>query len=121
MTVAAPPSQPLATRLLSPPGPAPATRRTALRGAAVVLGLGAGVFLIARDGGFYGLAERDALAVGVWWAVALMAALGLWPAARMPLGALVAGGLLAAFAGFTGLSALWAPAAETALDRGRPR
>ena len=98
-----------------PPAPAPATRRTALRGAAVVLGLGAGVFLIARDGGFYGLAERDALAVGVWWAVALMAALGLWPAARMPLGALVAGGLLAAFAGFTALSALWAPAAETAL------
>ncbi len=98
-----------------PPGPAPATPRTALRGAAVVLGLGAGVFLIARDGGFYGLAERDALAVGVWWAVALMAALGLWPAARMPVGALVAGGLLAAFAGFTALSALWAPAAETAL------
>jgi O-antigen ligase len=90
-------------------------RPAALRGALVVLGLGAAVFLIARDGGLYGLAERDALAVVVWWAIALMAALGLWPVARVPLGAVIAGALLAAFAGFTALSALWAPAAETAL------
>ena len=100
----------------SVPEPAPGARRAAaLRGAAVVLGLGAGIFLIARDGGFYGLAERDALAVAVWWSVALMAAVGVWPAARVPRAAVVAAGLLAAFACFTALSALWAPAAETAL------
>ncbi len=81
----------------------------------VVVGVAAVAFLLALNGGFYHLADRDALAVLVWWALGLMVVLGLWPVARVPPVAAVAAAALAAFAAFAALSALWAPAAETAL------
>lgn len=87
---------------------------------AVVLTVGAAVatFLLALNGGFYDLVDREALAVLAWWAIAIMALIGLWPAARLPRTALVAGMLLAAFAASTAISGTWAPAAETAVAEG---
>ena len=84
-------------------------------GGMVVVGVAAVTFLLALNGGFYHLADRDALAVLVWWALGLIVVLGLWPVARAPPGAAVAAAALAAFASCPALSALWAPAAETAL------
>ena len=102
------------------PAPAPSARPAALRGAIVVLGLGAAVFLIARDGGFYGLAERDALAVLAGGRSRLMAALGLWPAARVRLGAVVAGGCWRPSPPDRALGAVGAGPRDRP-DRGRPR
>jgi tetratricopeptide (TPR) repeat protein len=90
----------------------------ALRGArpaATTLLVGAAVLGLALDGGTYRAPARDALAVAVWWTVALTLALRLWPRAAVGRRALVTGGLLALFAAWTGLSALWAPAPETAI------
>jgi hypothetical protein len=71
-------------------------------------------FLLAYDGGSFGDTSRGTLAVGVWWVVILAVAAGLWPLARLGRVALVAGGLLAAFAGLTLASVVWADSAEDA-------
>jgi hypothetical protein len=94
--------------------------KRAAPGLAVAGLVGAGVFLLAYDGGSYGLASRATAAIVLLWAASLAVALGLWPVVRPPRGALATGGLLAAFAAWTGLSAFWASSAERAfleLDR----
>ena len=102
-----------------PAGALPTTRRSlapAARGVLIALAATAATFLLAFNGGFYEPRDREALGAVVWWVIALGAILGLWPRSRVPTSAMVAGGLLAALAVWTGLSALWAPAAETALS-----
>ena len=101
-----------------PAGALPTTRRLSgptSRAGWLAIAVTAATFLLAFKGGFYQPQDREALTVVVWWAIALGAILGFWPRAPVPRSALVAGGLLAAFALWTGLSALWAPAPETAL------
>jgi O-antigen ligase/polysaccharide polymerase Wzy-like membrane protein len=78
------------------------------------------VFGLAFDGGTYALTSRNAVAIGVWWALALAVALSVWPLERPTRAAISIGGLLAAFALLTGLSLIWAESAEKAfaeLDR----
>ena len=81
-----------------------------------IAALAAGVFWLAYDHGSYSLTSRDSVAVLVLWVLVLGSAAGFWPAARIPRSALVAGGLLAAFALWTGLSALWAASPEKAFN-----
>jgi hypothetical protein len=76
--------------------------------------LAAAVFWVAYDDGSYSLTSRNSIAVIVLWGLLLAWGLGFWPAARIPRAALVSGSLLAAFAGWTGLSALWAASSEKA-------
>jgi O-antigen ligase len=71
-------------------------------------------FLLAYDGGSFGDTSRGTLAIGAWWIVILAVVAGLWPLARLGRPALVAGGLLAGFAGLTLASVLWADSAEDA-------
>jgi O-antigen ligase len=78
--------------------------------------LAAGVFWLAWDQGTYGLTSRNSVAVVVLWAIVLASAAGFWPAARVPHGAIVSGSLLASFALWTGLSALWAASPEKAFN-----
>src|ERR671914_2320318 len=73
------------------------------------------IFLLALDGGAFGLTTRGSLAIGVWWTIAVLAALGLVPSGGIPRAALVAGGFLAAFVAWTGASIAWADSAERAL------
>ena len=93
----------------------PAWRSLLEQGSLPVL-VGAGVFALALDGGAYGLTVRSSVAIGIWWAVALSVALMIWPLARLPRAALVAGGLLAGFALWTGLSIAWSDSAEKAFE-----
>lgn len=74
------------------------------------------VVIVAVAGGDDELTTRTVLGVAVWWALALALVLGLWPRERIPRSALLAGGLLAGFAAFTGLSALWAWSPELAFS-----
>jgi O-antigen ligase len=75
----------------------------------------AALLLLALDGGGYGVASRHMLGVAVWWAIIVFVGLGLGPRDRLPGAALVVGGLLAAYALFTGASALWAVSSERVL------
>jgi hypothetical protein len=86
----------------------------------VTLCVAAGALALALEGGAADVTVRSVAAVLILWTGLLATAFGLWPVAPVPRAALVCGGLLAAFAAFTGLSVLWAPAAERAfaeLDR----
>ena len=77
------------------------------------------VVLALHDGGAP-LATRSVAGVLVWWAVLLAVAFSLAPRAAVPRAALLAAGLLGAFAVFGALSATWAPSAERAfLESGR--
>ena len=78
--------------------------------AAATVAVGGLLFGAALNDGSYALQARAAVAVALWWAIALCVGLGLWPRDRVPRAALVAGALLLAFGAWTGLSALWAPA-----------
>lgn len=80
----------------------------------LVLGVAAATFLLAYDGGTFGEASRDTLAVAVCWVVVLAAVAGLWPLSRLTRASLLSGGLLAAFAAFTLASAIWSDSAEDA-------
>ena len=84
-------------------------------GIAVTALVAAIVFWLAFDGGSYGLESRAVAAIVLWWAVGLAVVLGLWPLERLPRAALVTGGLLVAFAAWTGLSIVWAESAERAV------
>ncbi len=90
-------------------GRSPAERGVGLaREYAITVAVAVVVFLVAYDNGGYGESTRDALAIGLWWILILAIALGVWPLVRIPLSALVSGGLLAAFALLTLLSVIWA-------------
>jgi len=78
--------------------------------------LAAAVFWVAYDEGSYSLTSRDSVAIFVLWGLVLAWGLGVWPAARIPRAAVISGSLLAAFAAWTGLSALWAASAEKAFN-----
>jgi O-antigen ligase len=82
----------------------------------LITAIAAGIFWVAYDDGSYGLTSRNSIAVIVLWGIVLASAVGLWPAARIPRSALVSGALLAAFAIWTGLSALWAASPEKAFN-----
>jgi O-antigen ligase len=73
-----------------------------------------GVFALAFDGGGYALTTRNAVAIGIWWALLMAVAFSVWPLARPSRAAFVVGGLLAAFAVWTGLSLIWAENEEKA-------
>src|SRR5215210_2258399 len=91
-----------------------------LGGLVLTAAVAASTFVVALDGGGYALTSRHAVAVCLLWLLALGVGLGFWPRARQPASALVVGGLLAAFALWTGLSLLWSPSVEKSfaeLDR----
>jgi tetratricopeptide (TPR) repeat protein len=87
-----------------------------LGGVALALAVAAGIFWVGYDHGGYGLTSRGSIAVVVLWGLALAVSASLWPRARIPKAALLSGLLLAAFAAWTGLSALWAASAEGAFN-----
>jgi hypothetical protein len=74
------------------------------------------VFSIALDGGGYSLTSRTATAIVLLWTIALAVGFGLWPRGRIPLEAIVVGGLLLAFAIWTGASASWSESTERAFN-----
>jgi hypothetical protein len=82
---------------------------------ALTTGVALAIFLLALDGGAFGLTTRGSLAIGAWWTIAVLAALGLAPRDGIPRAALVTGGFLAAFLAWTGASIAWADSAERAL------
>jgi O-Antigen ligase len=95
----------------------PVTRMPAVKAAQGYLltaVVAAGVFGLAFDGGGYALTTRNAVAIGVWWALIMAVALSVWPVARPTRAAIAVGGPLAAFALFTGLSLIWAESGEKA-------
>lgn len=73
-------------------------------------------FLLAYDGGTFGDTSRETLAVAVWWVVILAGVAGLWPLAGFNRATLLAGGFLAAYAGLTLASVIWADSAEDAFS-----
>ncbi len=80
------------------------------------LGVAVLVFLLAFDGGGYGLESRTMAAIAVWWAIIIAVLLGLWPLVRPTWSVVAAGGLVAAFAAWTAASITWAPSAENAFN-----
>jgi tetratricopeptide (TPR) repeat protein len=80
----------------------------------LTLVVAAAVFGLALNDGTYGGVDRHSVAIAIWWALVLALGLSLWPLARPPKAALLAGCLLAALAGFTALSIAWADSAERA-------
>jgi O-antigen ligase/polysaccharide polymerase Wzy-like membrane protein len=87
-----------------------ATVRDRLLTAAIALA----VVGLAYDGGTYALTSRNPVAIGIWWTLIMTVGFGLLPLARPPRPALWTGGLLAAFALWTGLSLIWAESQEKA-------
>jgi O-antigen ligase len=83
-------------------------------GALVTLAVAAVVFWVAFDGGSYSLSSRATLSIAIWWTILMAIVLGLWPLARPPRAALLAGGLLAGLAAITAASIGWAASAERA-------
>lgn len=82
--------------------------------------MAAGVLALALAEGAADITARSVAAILVLWTILLAVGFNVWPRERPPRAALVTGGLLLAFTAFTGLSMLWAPAAEPAfgeLDR----
>jgi O-antigen ligase len=73
------------------------------------------VFWLAFDNATFGLVARNSLAIGVWWAIGVLVALGVL---RLPSRGSFWGvaALLAAFAVWTGASIAWATSNERAFD-----
>src|SRR5918992_1640349 len=72
----------------------------------------AATFVIAFDSGGFWLTSRHAVAICLLWLLALGFGLGFWPRTPLPVATFVVGGLLAAFAVWTGLSLIWSPSVE---------
>ncbi|HEV3407417.1 MAG TPA: O-antigen ligase family protein, partial [Gaiellaceae bacterium] len=100
----------------APPPAPPSTRRLSPAALAASLVVAAAVFLVAFDGGSYGLLDRNSIAIGLWWTIALTVGLGILPLERVPRAALLTAVLLAALAALTLLSALWADSVEATLN-----
>ncbi len=82
----------------------------------LTLVVGGSLFWLAYDGGTYALTSWGAVAIVVWWVIALGVGLGFWPRSPVPTPALATGGLLAAYAVLAGLSALWADSEERSFE-----
>ncbi len=76
--------------------------------------LGLALFAAAYDDGAYSLESRSTIAIAVWWAILVGAALGIWPRRPVPRGAIATGALLAGFACWELASTAWASSAEQA-------
>jgi O-Antigen ligase len=86
----------------------------------VPLAVGTATFLLALNNGSYALTDRLALAVGIWWAIAIGVGLRLLTLGRTPRIAYVAAGGLALLAIFTAASIGWSASAEKSyLEAGR--
>ena len=70
--------------------------------------IAAAVVWIAYDDGSYGLPARATLAIGVLWGIVVGLALRVLSLSRLPSGAVVVGGFLAAIAAWTLVSVAWA-------------
>ena len=70
------------------------------------------VVWIAYDDGSYGLPARATLAIAVLWGIVVGLGLRVLSLSRLPRGAAVVGGFLAAIAAWTLLSIAWAPSTE---------
>ncbi len=80
----------------------------------ITLAVGAAVFGAAYDGGSYGEASRDTIAIGLWWALAVGLAAGVFSLSRLPRACLLCGGLLGAYAAWSATSIGWSTSAEAA-------
>jgi O-Antigen ligase len=76
--------------------------------------IAAAIVWIAYDDGSYGLPARATLAIAVLWGIVIGLALRVLSLSRLPRGAVVVGGFLAATAAWTLVSVAWAPSAEAA-------
>jgi len=83
---------------------------------AVTAGAAAITFLIAFDGGSFGVTSRGTLSVAVWWGLILAVAAGIWSLAGLDRTTVLVGGLLVAYAGLTLASVIWADDAEGAFE-----
>ena len=90
------------------------TVRHPLRPVFLTASVGALVFLLAIDGGSFGLASRHTVAIVAWWTLAVAVALGVLPRRRMTPLAVVTVGLLVALALVTLASTTWGDSAERA-------
>ena len=79
------------------------------------VGVALATFWIAYDDGSYDLDGRNAIAIGVWWSIVMLVALGLAPIQRLRGPALVVAGLLFALALVTLASLAWSPSSENTL------
>jgi O-antigen ligase len=80
-----------------------------------VLAVAAAVFWLGFDGGSYDAVARGSIGVALLWALTIGVGIGLWPLVQVPRGALVVGGLLAAYTAWIALSFLWGESAERTL------
>lgn len=87
-----------------------------IRASALSVAVAAVVLWVGMDGGGYALESRNTLAIIAGWALVLGAGLMIWPLARVPRVAWIAGCFLAGFTAFAGLSVLWATSAEKAFN-----
>ena len=74
------------------------------------------IFAIGADGGSYALTNRHTIAIIALWGILVAVAVRLWPVERVPTGAIVAGGFLAAYAVWTGLSIIWSDSAKQSFN-----
>jgi hypothetical protein len=102
------------------PGRAPVRRRLPQALApvawatALTLAVAGVTFLLGFNDGTYQLTDRSAVAIAVWWALAVGIALKAWPRGHVPRAALVSAAALAAFGVLTLLSSGWAASDEKA-------
>lgn len=80
----------------------------------LTLAVAAAVFALALDAGGYSLTTRNSVAIAIWWAIGLAAALALLPLARPTRAAIVVGSALAGLAAMSAFSIAWADSAERA-------
>src|SRR5436190_27888 len=76
--------------------------------------VGAVTFAVAYDDATYALTSRSAVAVAVWWTIAVGVALGVCSLERLTRCAVVSGALLAGFAAWDLASTVWSASAEDA-------
>ncbi len=72
------------------------------------------IFILALNGGAYGLTGRNSLAIGIWWTLILTVSLSILPLERPGRSALLIGGFIAGLAALTVSSIAWADSAEKA-------